>query len=225
CLRQRVRYARHRPDRHPTCRRGPGEALSLGLHARARRQGWRLRGQPQLGNLRVRPRRQSARAIHALQQTRRSGARPAPPARQRRPVMKHAPLFALLAGLSLATGVHASAADHVHATHAWIRLLPGALPAGAYVTLENHGDQPVALTGASSKAYAQVMLHHSSTQGGVSRMTMVDSLPVPAHGRAVLAPAGYHLMLMQAADPVKPGTIVRLLLKFGDGSSLPTDFI
>ena len=139
--------------------------------------------------------------------------------------MKHAPLFALLAGLLLAAGAHASAADHVHATHAWIRLLPGALPAGAYVILENDGDQPVALTGASSKTYAQVMLHHSSTQGGISRMTMVDSLPVPAHDRAVLAPAGYHLMLMQATDPVKPGTIVRLLLKFSDGSSLPTDFI
>ena len=139
--------------------------------------------------------------------------------------MKHAPVFALLAGLMLAAGVHATAADHVHATHAWIRVLPGALPAGAYVTLENNGDQPVALTGASSKAYAQVMLHHSSTTGGVSRMTMVDSLSVPAHGRAELAPAGYHLMLMDPAAPVKPGTTVRLLLKFSDGSSLPTDFI
>ncbi|OOG52725.1 hypothetical protein B0E47_15740 [Rhodanobacter sp. B05] len=139
--------------------------------------------------------------------------------------MKHAPLLALLAGLSLAAGVHASAADHVHATHAWIRVLPGALPAGAYVTLENDGDQPVALTGASSRAYAQVMLHHSSTDGGVSRMTMVDSLPIPAHGEARLAPAGYHLMLMQPAATVKPGSTVRLLLKFSDGSTLSTDFI
>ena len=139
--------------------------------------------------------------------------------------MKHSRLFALVAGLSLVASVHATAADHVHATHAWIRVLPGALPAGAYVTLDNDGDRPVALTGASSKSYARVMLHHSSTQGGISRMTTVDSLPVPAHGKAVLAPAGYHLMLMQAADPVKPGTAVRLLLKFSDGSTLPTDFI
>lgn len=139
--------------------------------------------------------------------------------------MKQAPLFALLAGLSLAGGVHAGAADHVHATHAWIRVLPGALPAGAYVTLDNDSDQPVALTGASSKAYGKVMLHHSSTQGGISRMTTVGSLPVPAHGKAVLAPAGYHLMLMQPTAPVKPGSKVRLLLKFSDGSSLPTDFI
>ena len=104
--------------------------------------------------------------------------------------MKHARLFALLAGLSLAAGVHAAAADQVHASHAWIRVLPGALPGGGYVTLENHGDQPVALTGARSTAYAEVMLHHSSTQGGVSRMAMVESLPIPAHGSVVLGPGG-----------------------------------
>lgn len=139
--------------------------------------------------------------------------------------MRHASVFALVAGLSLASGVHAAAADHVHATHAWIRVLPGALPAGAYVTLDNDSDQPVALTSASSTAYAQVMLHHSSTDAGVSRMTMADSLPIPAHGEARLAPAGYHLMLIHPAAPVKPGSTVRLLLKFSDGSSLPTDFI
>ena len=138
--------------------------------------------------------------------------------------MKPSALSFLLAGLLLASGAHATAADHVHASHAWIRVLPGDLPAGAYVTLENDGDQPVALSGASSNAYANVMLHHSSTDGGVSRMTMVDTLTVPAHGEAVLAPAGYHLMLMKAKNPVKPGDTVQLTLRFSDGSSLVTDF-
>lgn len=131
----------------------------------------------------------------------------------------------LLAGLLLAGGAHAGAAAHVHASQAWIRVLPGDLPAGAYVTLENDGDQPVALNGATSTDYASVMLHHSSTEGGMSRMAMVDSLTIPAHGKAVLAPAGYHLMLMQATAPVKPGDTVRLTLTFTDGSSLPTDFV
>ncbi|MGB3268641.1 MAG: copper chaperone PCu(A)C [Rhodanobacter sp.] len=139
--------------------------------------------------------------------------------------MKHARLFALLAGLALAAGAHAGAADQVHASHAWIRVLPGALPAGGYVTLENRGDQPVALTGARSTAYAEVMLHHSSTQGGMSRMAMVESLPIPAHGTVVLAPGGYHLMLMQPGAAVLPGSEVKLQLQFDDGSQLPVDFI
>jgi copper(I)-binding protein len=130
----------------------------------------------------------------------------------------------LLPGMLLAGGVQATAADHVHASDAWIRVLPGALPAGAYVTLHNDSAQPVALTGATSTAYAEVMLHHSSTAGGMSRMSMVDTLTVPAHGEAVLAPAGYHLMLMKAKTPVKPGDTVKLTLKFSDGSTLATDF-
>jgi periplasmic copper chaperone A len=131
----------------------------------------------------------------------------------------------LLAGLLLTNGVHATAAEHIHVSHAWIRILPGDLPAGAYVALENRGDQPVALSGASSAVYADIMLHQSSSAGGMSRMTMVDSLSVPAHGTVMLAPAGYHLMLMKAVHPVMPGDKVRLNLRFTDGSTLPTDFM
>jgi len=139
--------------------------------------------------------------------------------------MKTFPLSLLLSCLLLAGGAHAAEADHVSASQAWIRVLPGPLPAGAYVTLENDSDQPVALTGASSTVYADVMLHKSSTDGGVSRMSMVDSLDVPAHGKAELAPAGYHLMLMKPDAPVNPGDTVTLTLKFADGSTLATDFI
>jgi copper(I)-binding protein len=130
----------------------------------------------------------------------------------------------LLVGLLSGTAAHATDAQHIRASHAWIRVLPGDLPAGAYVTLENDNDRPVALSSASSPAYAEVMLHRSSSEGGMSRMTMVDELPVPAHGKAVLAPAGYHLMLMKATSPVKPGDTVQLTLKFSDGSTLATDF-
>ena len=139
--------------------------------------------------------------------------------------MKSHVLLCLLAGLMVTHGVAATEAEHVHASHAWLRVLPGDLPAGAYVTLENSGDQPAALSGASSAAYADVMLHKSSSDGGMSRMAMVDSLTVPAHGKAVLAPAGYHLMLTTAVHPVKPGDTVRLSLKFADGSTLPADFV
>lgn len=139
--------------------------------------------------------------------------------------MKPTTLSLLLGGLLFAGGACATAAEHVRASHAWIRVLPGDLPAGAYVTLQNDSDQPVALSGASSTRYADVMLHHSSTAGGMSRMTMVDAVTVPAHGEAVLAPAGYHLMLMQASAPVKPGDTVQMTLSFTDGSTLSTKFI
>ncbi len=131
----------------------------------------------------------------------------------------------LLAGVLLAGGAHADEAAHITASHGWIRILPGNLPAGAYVTLTNHGDKPAVLQGASSPAYGEVMLHKSSTEGGVSRMSMVKALNVPAHGTVRLAPGGYHLMLMKAGHPIEPGNFVRMTLRFRDGSHLVSNFI
>lgn len=131
----------------------------------------------------------------------------------------------LVAGLLLAAGVHATEAQHVRASGAWIRVLPGDLPAGAYVTLENTGDQAASLRSARSASYASAMLHQSSSEGGVSRMSMVDDLAIPAHGKVELSPGGYHLMLMKAASPVKVGDKVKVTLTFGDGSTLDTDFV
>ena len=139
--------------------------------------------------------------------------------------MKRLALPLLLTGLLAATAAHATEATHVRASGAWIRVLPGALPAGAYVTLHNDGDRPAVLRGAGSTIYAGVMLHQSSSAGGMSRMRMVDALVVPAHGTVALAPGGYHLMLTQAKQPVLPGATVQLQLQFADGSTLRTDFI
>lgn len=130
----------------------------------------------------------------------------------------------LLAGLLCAGGAHAAQADHVRTSDAWIRVLPGSLPAGGYVILHNDGERPAVLQGASSPAYGNVMLHQSSTETGMGRMRMVDKLEIPAHGQVALAPGGYHLMLMEPGKPVQPGQAVTVTLHFADGSTLPTAF-
>lgn len=139
--------------------------------------------------------------------------------------MKTRPTHWLLASLLAAASANAAATGGVHVSHAWIRLLPGDLPAGAYVTLANDGDKAVTLVGATSAAYTGIMLHRSSSEGGMSRMAMVDAITVPAHGQVALAPAGYHLMLMHAARPVAAGDTVKLTLDFADGSHMPVDFL
>lgn len=120
---------------------------------------------------------------------------------------------------------YATEAQHVKAHGAWIRLLPANLPAGGFVTLQNDGDQAVTLRSANSVAYGSVMLHKSSTEGGMGRMEMVDSLTVPAHGKAELSPGGYHLMMMNAPKPVAVGDKVVVTLVFGDGSSSDVGFV
>lgn len=139
--------------------------------------------------------------------------------------MKTRLLPALLAGLLLASAAHADQAAQIRAEHGWIRVLPAGLPAGGYVMLHNDADQPVSLTGASSTRYASVMLHQSTTEGGMGRMKMVDHVVVPAHGEVAFAPGGYHLMLMQPPSPVQVGETVPVTLTFADGSKLDVPFI
>ncbi len=115
-------------------------------------------------------------------------------------------------------------ATTIKASHAWIRVLPGTLPAGGYVTLVNTGATPQALTSASSPDYRRVMLHQSTTHDGMSHMRMVKQIKLPAHATVRLAPGGYHLMLMHARHPVKPGDTVPITLHFADGSKLTVDF-
>lgn len=132
-----------------------------------------------------------------------------------------------LAGLLIAP---ATAADtpaqttDIEVTGAWLRVLPGDLPAGGYAVLRNRGDDARDITGADSEAYDDVMLHQSSSEGGVSRMRMLKKLTLPAHGEVRLAPGGYHLMLMHARHPVTPGDTVPVTLHFADGSRLRVDF-
>lgn len=134
-------------------------------------------------------------------------------------------LCLLLAGLTTAHPAHADQAAQVKPAHAWIRLLPAGLPAGGYVQLHNDGDQPAVIQSANSPRYAQVMLHESTTTGGMGRMKRVDQLTVPAHGDVRLAPGGYHLMLMQAGTPVTTGESVPVTLNFADGSHLQVKFL
>ncbi len=144
----------------------------------------------------------------------------------RRLLLLAAPL--LLAGLLCNTAAFAAPPDQagqVRAEGAWIRVLPGSLPAGGFVTLHNEGDRAVALRGATSPRYASTMLHQSSTAGGMSRMAMVAQLQIPAHGTVALAPGGYHLMFSGAQAPVNPGQTVPVTLQFADGSTLATEFL
>ena len=136
----------------------------------------------------------------------------------------HAWLLAL--GALFSTTAYAAQADQIKANHAWIRLLPADLPAGAYVTLDNQGSAAATLVSAHSAAYGSVMLHQSTTDpAGTSDMHMLDRLVVPAHGQVSLAPASYHLMLQQAVHPLKPGDMVEITLDFADGSHLAVPFL
>jgi len=128
------------------------------------------------------------------------------------------------AALGLAPGAFAQSAPPVRADGAWIRWLPAGLPAGGYMSLHNDSAQPVALVGASSPDYAEVMLHHSVMENGTMQMLPVDKVEVPAHGELQFKPGGYHIMLMRARHEVHPGDRIPVILRFADGGQLRVSF-
>lgn len=107
---------------------------------------------------------------------------------------------------------------------AWVRWLPGDLPAGGYLTLINSGDRPSSLVGASCPDYAAVSLHRSRNVGGTARMMPVHDITVAAHSTLAFAAQGYHLMLTHPRKPLKPGDRIPVTLSFAGGSSVTVLF-
>lgn len=124
------------------------------------------------------------------------------------------PIFAA----SLAFGATASQAANVSADHCWIRQMPATTPSGGFFIVNNGSDQDLVLTGANSPDYGMIMLHETKDVDGVSKMSMVHDVTVPANGTLEFKPGSYHIMLEQPRDGIAVGDHIALQLEFKDGS-------
>lgn len=127
----------------------------------------------------------------------------------------------LLSLLLLTTGAQAAPFT---VTDAWFRALPGKLPAGGYFTAQNSTTHDVAITGARSDACGMIMIHQSTSKGGMSGMDMLDSVKVSAGGTVKFAPGGYHLMCSDPTAKMKIGGKVAVTLSLSDGTAVATAF-
>ncbi len=98
----------------------------------------------------------------------------------------------------------------------WVRLpVAGSDQTAAYMTITNPGSSPDALLSASSPAASSVELHQSMTDAsGMTSMTPVERLEVPAGGTVELKPGGYHLMMMGLQSQLSSGSKVDIELVF-----------
>lgn len=95
----------------------------------------------------------------------------------------------------------------------WIRAIPAPAPSAGYFVVKNAGDKDVSLQSAGSASYGMVMLHQTTHQDGMSRMSEAHDIVIPAHGELEFKPGGYHAMLE------KPQTAPAV------GSEVPIDFL
>lgn len=103
----------------------------------------------------------------------------------------------------------------------WAReTAPGVRIAAGYMTLRNDGDAPRTLVAVSSPRAARVEMHTMSMDGEIMRMRKIPSIELPAHGAALLAPGGNHLMFIDIDRPFAKGEAIPVTLAFSDASQM-----
>ena len=84
-----------------------------------------------------------------------------------------------------------------------------------FMRLINDGPAADRLLGGQTEVASVVEIHETVLQGEVMRMQMLPAgLEIPAGGEVLLAPGGYHVMLIGLQDDLQPGQRFQIDLEF-----------
>ena len=103
---------------------------------------------------------------------------------------------------------------------AWVRL--GAVtgrPAAAYFTVHG-GPTPTTLISATTDVAIRSEMHETMDKGGMSTMTPLARVDIPANTDVAFAPGGRHVMLFDMNSGIKPADRVTLTFAFADGTRI-----
>lgn len=124
-------------------------------------------------------------------------------------------LGALLLLLPGVPAAHEYASKGITVAHPWARATPGGVKVGgAYLEIRAATGKGDRLIAARSPAAGSAEIHSHIVEGGISRMRRVDAIAVAGGKSVVLAPGGYHLMLIGLKQPLKEGDLLKLTLVF-----------
>lgn len=137
----------------------------------------------------------------------------------------------------------ASAGDGLTVTDAWARVTTPTQTDGAvYMTIESPEDD--VLTGATvpSSVASEAQLHETTESGSMDDsmddstdsmdsessdammgMKEVDQIDVSAGEPTMLEPGGYHIMLIDLAEPITDGTTIPVTLEFENAGTVEVD--
>ena len=120
-----------------------------------------------------------------------------------------------LATLPVALTLGQAHAAGITVQDAWARATaPHARSAAVYLSIKNTGDADT-LTAVKTPVAGDASVHQTVKTGDVVGMRRVEGgLAVSASGPTVLAPGGYHIMLMQLQKQLVDGTEFPLTLTF-----------
>ena len=109
---------------------------------------------------------------------------------------------------------------------AWIRGIPSsAKTTAAFMTIQNTGSEEIVLESAVCGIAEIVQIHTMEQVGEIMKMKEINELRIPANGQTVLAPKGYHIMLIGLLRPINEGETIPLSLSFVDGATVGVDAV
>ncbi len=103
---------------------------------------------------------------------------------------------------------------------AWVRL--GAVtgrPAAAYFTVHG-GPTPATLISVTTDVAIKSEMHETMAKDGVTSMTPLARVDIPADTDVAFAPGGRHVMLFDMNSGIKPADRVMLTFAFADGTRI-----
>jgi copper(I)-binding protein len=127
-----------------------------------------------------------------------------------------------LSGIGVSANLFADESP-INVTDGWVRETPPSVRnAAAFFTLNNTGNIARTITDIQCQTTiaARCEVHEHIHNNGVMRMQKVLSpLSIPANGKLLFAPGGYHVMLLELTKPLLAGTTVELVFVFDDQST------
>jgi len=107
-----------------------------------------------------------------------------------------------------------SAPGDIEVHQAWVRPTAQGENAAVYLTIHNHSSSDDELIGATTTVSDVVEIHKSKTEDDITKMNMVQSLPIAADEEINFAPGGLHIMLNDVKQELVLGEHIGLILHF-----------
>lgn len=101
--------------------------------------------------------------------------------------------------------------------------VPAQKMSGGFMKIENKGGADKLLA-ASSSVSKTMELHTMSMEGNVMKMREIKAIEIPANGKVELKSGGLHLMFIDVKEQLKPGSTIKVKLKFEKAGEVEVPF-
>jgi copper(I)-binding protein len=132
---------------------------------------------------------------------------------------------ALALGVVCAAEAHEVKKGDLTLSDLQVRATVAGLPtSAAYLTIANAGKTSDKLLSIDCACASSAMMHRTETKNGVSSMSMVGEVDIPAGGKVEFKPDGLHVMLVGLKGPLKAGGLQEMTLRFQKAGTVKAGF-